>query len=348
GGCQSKFSSPIGLNTENAACFQDRPSIKAQKCISGVYDFGPSTWVINTEAWNGDVNQADFTVDNDKMANIELGQGNAKLWLRPSNSTTTPGFGVRVSSTSYLLYGTFSVKLLGGAPAGMVTTFISMSDVKDEIDWEFTGGLYTQAQTNIFNKLIDGGDIDYSKGQKFPVADWSTTVSEYTIAWSQTKIDFLINGQLVRTYDASAGGFPNTPSRVQFAVWDGANGQPEGTRSWSMGGAPGYLDWGPGGAQGYSASISQVTIQCADDPVPVGPPVRPEGYKAPTLKDKSMNVAVYGLTGSDYFPVGRPAEVVTQPVPGPSSTSTATQNNNIDPTKPTSSATIEPEEVESS
>jgi beta-glucanase (GH16 family) len=37
-----------------------------------------------------------------------------------------------------------------GRWAGVVTAFITMSDIRDEIDWEFPGQQTTQAQTNYF------------------------------------------------------------------------------------------------------------------------------------------------------------------------------------------------------
>lgn len=37
-----------------------------------------------------------------------------------------------------------------GRWGGVVTAFITMSDVKDEIDWEFPGNTTTQAQSNYF------------------------------------------------------------------------------------------------------------------------------------------------------------------------------------------------------
>lgn len=42
----------------------------------------------------------------------------------------------------------FSVKT--GRWAGVVTAFISMSSIKDEIDWEFPGNATTEGQTNYF------------------------------------------------------------------------------------------------------------------------------------------------------------------------------------------------------
>lgn len=37
-----------------------------------------------------------------------------------------------------------------GRWAGVVTAFITMSDIKDEIDWEFPGAKTTQGQSNYF------------------------------------------------------------------------------------------------------------------------------------------------------------------------------------------------------
>jgi hypothetical protein len=37
-----------------------------------------------------------------------------------------------------------------GRWAGVVTAFITMSDIKDEIDWEFPGNATTEGQTNFF------------------------------------------------------------------------------------------------------------------------------------------------------------------------------------------------------
>jgi hypothetical protein len=37
-----------------------------------------------------------------------------------------------------------------GRWGGVVTAFITMSDIKDEIDWEFPGATTTQGQSNFF------------------------------------------------------------------------------------------------------------------------------------------------------------------------------------------------------
>lgn len=58
--------------------------------------------------------------------------------------------GTKVSSTRYVHYGTITTRLKTGRWGGVVTAFITMSNIKDEIDWEFPGAKTTQGQTNFF------------------------------------------------------------------------------------------------------------------------------------------------------------------------------------------------------
>lgn len=58
--------------------------------------------------------------------------------------------GTKLSSTRYVHYGTITAKLKTAKWPGIVTAFITMSDVKDEIDWEWTGADVTEAQSNLF------------------------------------------------------------------------------------------------------------------------------------------------------------------------------------------------------
>ena len=51
-------------------------------------------------------------------------------------------------SLSLRLWSVRAVKT--GRWAGVVTAFITMSDIKDEIDWEFPGAQTTQGQSNYF------------------------------------------------------------------------------------------------------------------------------------------------------------------------------------------------------
>lgn len=69
------------------------------------------------------------------------GQG-VRLTLSESDS------GTKISSTRYVHYGTIDFVLESSKWAGVVTAAITMSDVKDEIDWEWPGTTTDAAQTN--------------------------------------------------------------------------------------------------------------------------------------------------------------------------------------------------------
>lgn len=109
---------------------------------------------MNADAWNGDPYIADFLVDPTFIPNLERdGTGGMSLYLTEPSVAGKPGDGCRLSSTSYLHFGIFTVRLKSGAaPGGMVTSFISLSDVRDEIDWEWVGGKPNMALTSLFHR----------------------------------------------------------------------------------------------------------------------------------------------------------------------------------------------------
>lgn len=67
--------------------------------------------------------------------------------------------GTLLTSTRYVWYGKISATLTTSQGAGVVTAFIMMSDVKDEIDFEFVGTDLESAQSNYYFQGItdDGG-----------------------------------------------------------------------------------------------------------------------------------------------------------------------------------------------
>jgi beta-glucanase (GH16 family) len=63
---------------------------------------------------------------------------------------TSDSSGTLLSSTRYVWYGKMSATLKTSRGAGVVTAFIMMSDVKDEIDFEFIGTDVETAQSNYY------------------------------------------------------------------------------------------------------------------------------------------------------------------------------------------------------
>ena len=67
------------------------------------------------------------------------------LLTMPENSV-----GTLLASTQYVWYGKISATLKTSRTQGVVTAFIMLSDVKDEIDFEFVGYNTSQAQSNFY------------------------------------------------------------------------------------------------------------------------------------------------------------------------------------------------------
>ena len=87
--------------------------------------------------------------DSSKAAWVASGQPvayNNSILLTMAKNTV----GTLLASTQYVWYGKVSAKLRTSRGAGVVTAFILLSDVKDEIDYEFVGYNLSQAQTNYY------------------------------------------------------------------------------------------------------------------------------------------------------------------------------------------------------
>jgi len=60
----------------------------------------------------------------------------------------------------------------------------------------------------------------------------------YTLDWSETELNWIIDGTVVRTLTAASvgGQYPQTPMQVRLGTWcGGCSGEPEGTVEWAGG-----------------------------------------------------------------------------------------------------------------
>lgn len=58
--------------------------------------------------------------------------------------------GTLLANNHYMWYGKATARLKSSRGQGVVTAFILLSDVKDEIDYEFVGADLEHAQTNYY------------------------------------------------------------------------------------------------------------------------------------------------------------------------------------------------------
>lgn len=226
--------------------------------------------------FKGDYLSQDFTVEGDYAVDgdavvLKLGK---------------PGSGVTLRSTRYINFGRISADLSMKRVGGVVTSFITMSDAKDEVDFEWVGRGRDETQTNWYYR---GMMPDYNSTHMKLIPDPVST-HNYAIDLTPAKITWLIDGAPVRTLDRTDDQFPATPTRFSFSIWDGAAGSP-GTREW----AGGAVDWDDAGFKKdgfFSLRISNLDVQC---------------YGAPTSKDSDFEMdPKFGLIVKNVKPVTTP------------------------------------------
>lgn len=124
---------------------------------------------------------------------------------------------------------------------GIVTTIVLESDVLDEIDWEWLGGVDGVVQSNFFSK---GDTSSYGKLESelaVPSGDDKGTFHTYSLNWTPEKLEWSIDGTVLRTlpYAGNENTYPQTPMMVKFGTWCAGCSDAPGTVEWA-GGAP---DW---------------------------------------------------------------------------------------------------------
>ncbi|OSX60830.1 glycoside hydrolase family 16 protein [Postia placenta MAD-698-R-SB12] len=218
--------------------------------------------LMNQSLYDGNASRWDFILNEGNIQNTSAGE--LVMLLTESNG------GTRLSSTRYVHYGQMTARLKTGRWGGVVTAFITMSDIKDEIDWEFPGNETSQGQTNYFwQGVIPAQTAGQTTGN---LTDTFSNYHDYTIDWQPDQLQWLVDGNVVRTLlrssvtDNSTGvsRYPNTPSRIELSIWPaGISSEPQGTVEW----AGGYINWNDSdykSAGHFYAYVDSVSITCND------------------------------------------------------------------------------------
>jgi hypothetical protein len=104
-------------------------------CVSGKIGFNP-TRMLNNQANSSLIDETRYDMAIDYAAsNVVFGPNGAYLSLEKVGDGSAVAQGVRMSTTRYMHYGRFSVELAAIPVPGVVTTFITISPVTDEINW---------------------------------------------------------------------------------------------------------------------------------------------------------------------------------------------------------------------
>ncbi|KAK5005536.1 hypothetical protein LTR28_007592, partial [Elasticomyces elasticus] len=129
GGCDPRYSHSL------TSC------VAAPACASADYKLNSLNDVMPNTQYLGDPSKAKWV----SSGTPAVYQDSSILLTMPANTV-----GTLLSSTQYVWYGKISARMTTSQGAGVVTAFIMMSDVKDEIDFEFVGVDLVNAQSNYY------------------------------------------------------------------------------------------------------------------------------------------------------------------------------------------------------
>jgi beta-glucanase (GH16 family) len=136
-------------------------------------------------------------------------------------------------SKHYIQFGRIDAVVWGAKGAGIVTSAVLQSDDLDEIDWEWVGANDGAAQSNYFSK---GDDSTFDRGGTHNVASPLDGFHTYSVDWTEERVEWLIDGAVVRTLGYNGNTYPQTPMQIKIGTWPAGNpGSPAGTANWAGG-----------------------------------------------------------------------------------------------------------------
>lgn len=225
-------------------------------CQSKKYDFKNMDRITANDKYLGDASETDWVMD----GQAAIYNGNVLLTMPPETVGTV------LSSSTYMWYGNVKARMRTSQGAGVVTAFILMSDVKDEIDYEWVGTDLEQVQTNYYFQ----GITSYVNSGNISLSNTVDNFHDYEVQWTPDEIRWVVDGQTARTKKrsetwnatSSQWDFPQTPARIQLSVWPGGLAtNAKGTIDW----AGGVINWQSDlmKPQGYYyAEVESVEVDC--------------------------------------------------------------------------------------
>ncbi|KAL2003274.1 hypothetical protein VTN02DRAFT_4484 [Thermoascus thermophilus] len=161
-----------------------------------------------------------------------------------------------IQSEFYIFFGIVESHVKAATGGGVVSSVVLQSDDLDEIDWEWIGSDGGRVQSNYYGK----GNATYGRAGFHDVEGGATDgFHNYTTHWTKEKLEWWIDGKLVRTvtYEDALGGknYPQTPCNVRIGIWPGGDPKnPQGTIEW----AGGPIDYN---AVPYTMTLKQLRVQ---------------------------------------------------------------------------------------
>ncbi|KAL5608563.1 hypothetical protein FOVSG1_003244 [Fusarium oxysporum f. sp. vasinfectum] len=188
---------------------------------------------------------------------IKYNKKGAKFTIKEETNAPT------IATEKYIFFGRVDVELQAAPGQGIVTAIVLQADTLDEIDWECLGGDTTQVQSNYLSK---GDTTTYDRGDFHNVTKPLTTFHKYSIEWNKNAVQWIIDGNVVRTLKAAeVKGFPQSPMQIKLGIWCAGGSQTEqGTVDW----AEGLTDFSKAPFDAYYKSVTIVDYAGGNGPAP--------------------------------------------------------------------------------
>ncbi|GJJ68432.1 hypothetical protein EMPS_00778 [Entomortierella parvispora] len=158
---------------------------------------------------------------------------------------------------------------------------------------------------------MDPKDIDYSHSRRSNITSPSSSLinlsqdyQTYTIEWLPDKLTWYINGKVIRQLlksetNGTGTQYPDTPSQIQFSIWDGGLGDPA-TMEW----AGGPTDWSSNRPT-YQMWIDSVDVKCYSPLDTATWPPKDQGFQGfvnPLERDPTSPLAKDAIVLGDNAP----------------------------------------------
>ncbi|KAI0545898.1 concanavalin A-like lectin/glucanase domain-containing protein [Xylaria curta] len=164
------------------------------------------------------------------------------------------GQSATLATDFYFFFGRTEVLMKAAKGQGIISSIVWGSDTLDEVDWEFKGGNDSFAFSNYYGK---GNTNVTGTGGDHHMSGSIHDLHNYTSVWTKDKLEWHMDGQLVRTLLAvdanNTMNFPQTPMTLRLGMWVGGDSQHQ---------APGTVEWA-GGETDFSQAPFSMYVQSA-------------------------------------------------------------------------------------
>lgn len=202
------------------------------------------TWLFNStldsKLWDMRTGSIDYTSEG------------ADFSIKTENASTL------LVSNFYIFFGVMEAHVKMAKGAGIISSVILQSDDLDEIDWEWVGYNTSGVQSDFFGK---GNTTTSDRGGYHAVSNADTEFHNYTSYWDKDRLEWWIDGDLVRTVNYSepltvyGKNYPQTPCQVKVSNWPvGIKGQSVGNLEWGGG----YVNWTD---VPFTMTVSKIRVQ---------------------------------------------------------------------------------------